>query len=72
MTHSELLSSSVSECPSLLGLEFPLRESLGGLLEKEARTLRKTRNSVTQKLLSSRATERDDDGGMMLDSPPVP
>jgi len=48
MTRSKLLTPSVSECPSPLGLEFLSRESLGGLLEKEARTLRKTRNSVTQ------------------------
>ena len=32
MTRSELLTPSVSECPSLLGLEFPSRESLGGFV----------------------------------------
>jgi len=30
MTRSELLTPSVSECPSPLGLEFPSRESFGG------------------------------------------
>jgi len=35
MTHSELLTPSVSECPSSLELEFPSRESLGGFLEKK-------------------------------------
>jgi len=36
MTRSELLTSSVSECPSPLGLEFLSRESLGGFLESKA------------------------------------
>jgi len=35
MTHSKLLTPSISECPSPLGLEFPSRESLGGFLEKK-------------------------------------
>jgi len=35
MTRSELLTPSVSERPSPLGLEFPSRESLGGFLEKK-------------------------------------
>jgi len=33
MTYSKLLTPNVSECPSLLGLEFPSRESFGGFLE---------------------------------------
>jgi len=33
MTHSELLTPSVSECPSPLGLEFPSRERFCGFLE---------------------------------------
>ena len=36
MTRSELLTPSVSECPSLLGLKFLLRESLGVFLESKA------------------------------------
>jgi len=35
MTRSELLTPSISKCLSPLGLEFPLRESLGGFLEKK-------------------------------------
>jgi len=35
MTCSELLTPSVSECPSSLGLEFLSRESLGGFLESK-------------------------------------
>jgi len=35
MTHSELLTPSISKCPSLLGLEFPLRERFGGFLESK-------------------------------------
>jgi len=33
MTHSKPLTPSVSECPSLLGLEFLLRERFGRCLE---------------------------------------
>jgi len=32
MIYSKQLTPSVSECPSLLGLEFPLRERFGGFL----------------------------------------
>jgi len=39
MTRSELLTPSVSECPSLLGLEFPSRKILGGFLEKKLKHL---------------------------------
>ena len=35
MTRSELLTPSVSKCPSPLGLEFPSREDLGGFLERK-------------------------------------
>jgi len=49
MICSELLTSSVSEFPSLLGLEFPLRESFGGFLESKIEHLGKTRNLVTQR-----------------------
>ena len=35
MTHSKWLTPSVSECLSLLGLEFPSRESFGGFLESK-------------------------------------
>jgi len=35
MTHSELLTSSISECTSPLGLEFLLRESLGRFSESK-------------------------------------
>jgi len=35
MTRSELLTPSVSKCPSLLGLKFPSRENLGGFLERK-------------------------------------
>jgi len=35
MTCSELLTPSVSKCPSLLGLEFPSRENLGGFFGKD-------------------------------------
>jgi len=41
MTHSELLTPSISECPSLLGLEFPSRESFGGFLESKVEHLEK-------------------------------
>jgi len=51
MTRSELLTPSVSECPSLLGLEFPLRESLGGFLEKK---LEHSEKLETQSLENSR------------------
>jgi len=33
MTHSELLTPSISKCPSPLGLKFLLRERFGGFLE---------------------------------------
>jgi len=70
MTCSELLTPSVSKCPSPLGLKFPSRESLGGFLEKK---LEHSEQLETQLLKnSSRATKRVDDRGMMLDSPPVP
>jgi len=73
MTCSELLTPSVSECPSLLGLKFPSRESLGGFLEKKLEhSERLETQSLNSSCLSSRATERDDDGGMMLNSPPMP
>jgi len=39
MTHSELLTPNVSECPSSLGLEFPLRERFGGFLEEKEEDL---------------------------------
>jgi len=39
MIHSELLTPSVSECPSPLGLEFPLRERFGGFLESKVEHL---------------------------------
>jgi len=39
MIYSELLTPSVSECPSLLGLEFPLRERFGGFLESKVKYL---------------------------------
>jgi len=39
MTHSELLTPSVSECLSPLGLEFLLRESLGRFLESKVEHL---------------------------------
>jgi len=35
MTHSELLTPSVSECPSPLGLEFLSRERFCGFVEVE-------------------------------------
>jgi len=41
MTRSELLTSSISECPNLLGLEFLLRESFGGFLESKVEHLEK-------------------------------
>jgi len=51
MTRSELLTPSVSECPSLLGLKFPSRESLGGFLEKK---LEHSEKLETQSLKNSR------------------
>jgi len=39
MTRSELLTPSVSECPSLLGLKFPLRERCKGFLESKVEHL---------------------------------
>jgi len=39
MTHSKLLTPSVSKCPSPLGLEFPLRERFGGFLESKVELL---------------------------------
>jgi len=33
MTHSKLLTPSISKCPSPLGLEFPSRERFGGFLK---------------------------------------
>jgi len=39
MTHSKLLTPSVSECPSLLGLKFLLRERFGGFLESKVEHL---------------------------------
>jgi len=41
MIHSELLTPSVSKCPSPLGLKFPSRESLGGFLESKIEHLEK-------------------------------
>jgi len=41
MTHNKLLTPSVSKCPSLLGLEFPSRESFGGFLESKVKHLEK-------------------------------
>jgi len=41
MTRSKWLAPSTSECPSLLGLEFPLRESFGGFLERKIEYLEK-------------------------------
>ena len=41
MTHSELLTPSISKCPSLLGLEFTSRESFGGFLESKVEHLEK-------------------------------
>ena len=41
MTYSELLTPSISECPSPLGLKFPLRESFGGFLESKVEHLEK-------------------------------
>jgi len=41
MTRSELLTPSVSEYPSSLGLEFPLRESFGVFLESKVEHLEK-------------------------------
>jgi len=35
MTRSELLTPSVSECPSPLGLKFPLRERGRGFLKSK-------------------------------------
>jgi len=51
MTRSKLLTPNVSECPSLLKLEFPLRESLGGFLEKK---LEHSEKLETQSLKNSR------------------
>jgi len=50
MTHSELLTPGVSECPSPLGLEFLSRESLGWVFRKEARTLRKNQKLSYSKI----------------------
>jgi len=41
MTCSELLTSSISKCPSPLGLEFPSREGFGGFLESKVEHLEK-------------------------------
>jgi len=51
MTRSELLTPSVSECPSPLGLEFPSREDLGGFLERK---LEHSEKLKTQSLKNSR------------------
>ena len=41
MTRSKLLTPSVSECPSPLGLKFLLRENLGRFLERKLEHLEK-------------------------------
>jgi len=41
MIRSELLTPSVSKCPSPLGLEFSSRESFGGFLESKIEHLGK-------------------------------
>jgi len=51
MTHSELLTPSISECLSPLGLEFLSRESLGGFLKKK---LEYSEKPETQSLKNSR------------------
>jgi len=51
MTRSKLLTPSISECPSPLGLEFPSRENLGGFLERKLEHLEKLE---TQLLKDSR------------------
>jgi len=51
ITCSELLTPSVSECPSPLGLRFLSRESLGGFLEKKIEHLERPE---TQSLKNSR------------------
>jgi len=48
-TYSELLTPSISECPSLLGLEFLLRKRFCGFLKVKENT-QKDRDSVTQKI----------------------
>jgi len=41
MTHSKLLTPSISECPSPLGLEFLSRKGFGGFLESKIEHLEK-------------------------------
>jgi len=41
MTCSELLTPSISKCPSPFGLEFPLRERVGRFLESKVEHLEK-------------------------------
>jgi len=62
MTRSELLTPSVSECPSPLGLEFPSREKLGGFLERK---LEHSEKLETQSLKNSRKALEQQRGMMM-------
>ena len=41
MTHSKLLTPSISKCPSSLGLKFLSRERFGGFLESKIEHLEK-------------------------------
>jgi len=51
MTRSKLLTSSISKCPSPLGLKFLSRDSLGGFLENKVGHLEEPE---TQSLRNSR------------------
>ena len=65
MTRSELLTPSVSKCPSPLELRFPLRERFCGFLESKVERLENRKLSHSKWPLSSRATKGDDDGGII-------
>ena len=58
--------------PKSVGAQIPVEEEIWWFLENKEEHSEKQKLSHSKQPLSSRATERDDDGGIILEFSPVP